>query len=88
MGEMFEVFDCILEIENGNRKQRSQMQAPRIMIQQEFMSLIQQAANVITPVRITMSRKVPIWSQIDNKWINQEHNIIFANNAWVKSEEK
>ena len=79
---MFEIFDCTLVIENGNQKQCSQMQAPRIMIEREFMSLIQQAANVNSPIKITLSRKIPIWNQYDNKWVERENSIVFTNNAW------
>jgi hypothetical protein len=84
--EQFEVFDCLLEIEMSGRVQTQRMKAPRIMIEQQFESLVQQAVNNTSPIKIKMSRKVPIWSKFEDKWIEQENSIVFTNVAYGNSE--
>lgn len=86
MDEMFEIFEVIFEIENGNQKQRSRMQAPRIMLQRQFVSLMEQAIHTNVPVRITMSRREPVWNPFEDRWIEQEYSMSFSNNAWQGSE--
>lgn len=82
INERFEVFACTITIDIGDKRQQQTIQAPRVMIEQEFVSLMQQANNNNAPVRITLSRKVPIWSQLQNKWIEHENSIEFCNLAW------
>ena len=83
VNDQFEIYDCILEIAMNNQVQKQRMQAPRIMLVQNFESLVEQASNSSTPVMVKMSRNVPIWSQFENRWIERENSIIFTNNAWV-----
>ena len=82
ISDKMDVFTCTFDIDIGDKRQQKTIQAPRIMIEQEFISLVQQANDSPSPIRITMSRKVPIWSQLQNKWIEREHSIIFQNLAW------
>lgn len=85
INEQFKVFDCLLEIEMEGRVQTQRLKAPRVMIEQQFESLVQQAANSTSPIKIRMSRKVPIWSQLEDKWIERENSIIFTNIAYGNS---
>lgn len=86
INEQFEVFDCLLEIEVGGKVQTQRMKAPRIMIEQQFESLVQQAANNNTfPIKIKISREVSIWSKLKGKWIEQENSIVFTNIAYGNS---
>lgn len=66
---------------NG-RVQMQRMKAPRIMIEQQFKSLMQQAANDTSPIKVRISRKVPIWNQFEDKWIEREFDIVFTNIAY------
>ena len=80
-GEM-EMFVCSIEIENGQRKTTQTINAPRFVLQQQFVSLVQEASQLTTPVRIKMSRKVPIYDNFDNKWIEREASIVFENKSY------
>ena len=80
--EKMDVFTCTFEIHIGDKKEQRTIQAPRIMIEQEFISLVQQANNNPSPIMIIMSRRVPIWSQLKNAWIEREHSVEFRNLAW------
>lgn len=81
-GGQMEVFACTFEIEVDKKIQRQTMEAPRIMIEQQFVSLVEQAANSTKPVKVKMSRKVPVWNQFENRWNDIEHCAIFANYAY------
>ena len=82
MNEQMEVFDCIFEIEQNGNVQRQRMEAPRIMLEQQFIQLVQQAANNTSPIRIKMCRNVPVWNQFENKWKSIENSVTFANIAY------
>lgn len=82
---MMEVFVVAFEVEMNNKIQRQTMQAPRIMLEQQFVSLVQQAYESRVPVRVKMSMDVPIWIQFENKWVNREHSVEFTNQAWQDS---
>lgn len=86
INEQFEVFDCLLEVAMNNQVQKQRMQAPRIMIVQNFQSLVEQASNSSAPIMIKMSRNTPIYDEREGKWIDRENSIIFTNNAWVNQE--
>lgn len=84
--DQMEVFDCTFDIENNGRVQHSKMQAPRIAIEHQFIELVQQAVNYTEPVKVTMRRIVPIYyNNLDDKWINREVSVSFANNAYVRA---
>ena len=82
--QMFDdLYDVILEITEGNNIRKQQMQAPRIIIEQQFLQLMQQAANVQIPVKIKLSRTEQIYDNFDQKFIDQENSITFMNNAYT-----
>ena len=76
------MFVCTFEIENGQQIQKQTIQAPRIMLEQQFLSYVQQAANTSHPVRIKMSRKAPVYDNFNDKWIDRENSIEFMNKAY------
>ena len=82
---MMETFAVTLEVEMDNKIQRQTMQAPRIMLEQQFVSLVQQAYESRIPVRVKMSMDVPIWIQFEQRWVNREHSVEFTNQAWQDS---
>lgn len=81
-GEQFETFDCVIEVNVNGEVQRSGMSAPRIIIEQQFMSLVQQAAQANAPVIVTLSRNVPVYNEFDGNWIERESSITFSNSYY------
>jgi hypothetical protein len=78
-----DLYDVIFEITEGNNIRKQQMQAPRIIIEQQFLQFMQQAANVQIPVKIKLSRTEQIYDNFDQKFIDQENSITFMNNAYT-----
>lgn len=77
------IFRVVFEIEIDGKTQSQIIEAPQFMIEQQFLSYVEQAANAtLNPVKIKMSRSVPIWNQIENRWVNQENSVIFTNSAY------
>lgn len=77
------IFRVVFDIEIDGKTQRQIIEAPQFMIEQQFLSYVEQAANAtLNPVKIKMSRSVPIWNQIENRWVNQENSVIFTNSAY------
>ena len=85
MNSQMDVFTVVFEIEANNRIQKQTMQAPRFMLEQQFVSLVDQAYRNRTPVRVKMGMDVPIWIQFENRWVNREHSVEFTNQAWQDS---
>lgn len=82
--ERMEVYSCTFYIEANGQIQQKTIAAPRMMIEGEFLSLVQQAAQTESPVMIKLSRQVPIWNDFDNQWIERENYILFKNNAYIR----
>lgn len=82
--EQMEVFECTFDIEVEDRIQRQTVQAPRVALEQQFLGLAQQAAKSNKPMRVKMSRQIPIYDNFDKKWIVRENSVAFANNAYIK----
>ena len=82
LDQQIEMFACVFEIEANGNIRRQRIEAPRMIIEQQFMSLVQQAANNTTPIRVKMSRMESVWNQFDNVWVDVENSIEFTNIAW------
>lgn len=82
-----EVYTCTLEIEQNGNLQQQTIEAPRIMLEQQFIDLIQQASKVNHPVKIKMSRQVPTYNNYDDEWVDLEHLLVFENDAYIKQKE-
>ena len=80
--EEMELYVCTFEIENGQQKTTQTIKAPRFVLQQQFISYVQEASQSSTPIKIKMSRKVPIYDNFDNKWIEREVSITFENKSY------
>ena len=78
-----DLYDVIFEITEGDSVRKQQMQAPQIIIEQQFLQLMQQAANVQIPVKIKLSRTEQIYDNFDQKFIEQENSITFMNNVYT-----
>ena len=82
--QMFDdLYDVIFEITEGDNVRKQQMQAPQIIIEQQFFHFMQQAANIKIPVKIKLSRTEQIYDNFDQKFIDQENSITFMNNAYT-----
>ena len=81
--EKMEVFVCLFEIEVDGIIQHRRMKAPRLFLEQEYTSLVYEAAQDQRPVRVKISRTEPVWNQFDQEWVEREYSIDFANNAYV-----
>lgn len=84
MHEQMEIFECVFDIDVDGKIQSSRIQAPRIALEQQFISLVKKAAYSTQPIKVKMSREVPIYDEFDSKWISREHSVTFVNNAYVK----
>lgn len=82
--EQMEVFECTFDIEVEDRIQHQTVQAPRVALERQFLGLAQQAAKSNKPMRVKMSRQIPIYDNFDKKWIVRENSVAFANNAYIK----
>ena len=83
MFQPFELFDVTFEITEGNNIRNQRMQAPRMLIEQQFLQLIQQAANLQTPIKVKMSRIEQIYDNFDQKMVDREISVSFMNNAYL-----
>lgn len=83
LNDHFETFKVNIEITVGDRVSHRQMEAPRVMIEQQFLGLMQDAANHPEPVRIHMTRSIPRFDRFQQKWVNSENSVTFINNAYI-----
>ncbi|MDB7829212.1 hypothetical protein [Intestinimonas butyriciproducens] len=83
--DMFKVFTCKMEIEYNSTVKVQTIQAPAIMIQNEFMAVVEEVARATYPVRVKLSREVPVYSQFDRDWLERECSIEFRNNAYISA---
>lgn len=82
MSEQLEVFDCMIDIEANGNKQRKRMQAPRVMIEQQFLGVCQEIAQMNTPAMVKLSRVAKCYSEWNNDVIEREIYISFKNTAY------
>ena len=75
-------YSVMFEITVDDKLEAYIREAPRIALEHEFMSLVNQAARYPKPVKVRMSRKVPIYDPFDKTTIEREHSIEFTNKAW------
>lgn len=79
----FEIFECTIEIDVAGNIHRNTVQAPRILIQQDFLRLVQQAVNDNKHVKVKLSRMV----ECENDWTGEvklrEASVAFMNRSYV-----
>lgn len=84
--EQFEIKECSFDIESNGRTDHQVMQTPKMVIIQQFLSLIQQAINTDIPVKITMTTMVPVWSDKIVGYRDMKSTLEFKNNAYLHKE--
>lgn len=87
LDEKMEVYTSVFVIDVDGQIQKETMQAPRLMLEQNFKSLVQQAVQADAPIKVEMIVKVYIFNQFDNKWVEREHSVTFKNNSYLSKYE-
>lgn len=82
--EQFGIFQCEFELTIDDRVQTREMQAPRMMIEQEFKRIMKGAMHDTKPVKIRLSVQKKIYDEFTKDWIERDNAITFANNAYVQ----
>lgn len=77
--------DCILEIKLGNQIQKQRMSAPREIIEQQFIGLMQETAQNQQPIKIKLIKQEEIWNQRLNQNKLLDNYIQFANKRYMEA---
>lgn len=84
--EQLEIFDVEIDIEVDGQPQQQMITAPKMIIVQQFLSLIQQAINTNQKVCVKMVHNIPVY----NDWFGTERimpsTLEFKNNAYLDNE--
>ena len=64
------------------------MTMPAFALKEHFLNAVNNAASRTDPLRITMKRSIPVWSQFEQKAINREAFVRFMNNAYLAWEDE
>ena len=84
----FETFVCDLIIEDPNRIiQEQTIKAPKIILEQQFLDIAKRISSAKNPLKVTLKRKVQIWDQFDQKYVEREYSTSFLNNEFIAVEE-
>lgn len=75
-------FSVMFEVTVGDKLDAYIREAPRMVLEHEFTALVEQAARYPKPVKVRMSRKVPIYDPFDKTTIERVNSIEFTNKAW------
>ena len=84
--EQLEIKECSFDVESNGHTDHQVMQAPKMVIIQQFLSLIQQAVSTDSPARITMTTMVPVWIDKIAGYRNMKSTLEFKNNAYLHKE--
>jgi len=82
--EEFQTFD--LEYSQGNYTQKEQIQGTLFGAQNQFLILVQQAAETRAPCKVKISKVEGVWLQDEQRFRPIEMSIEFKNNNWEKKE--
>lgn len=85
--DQMEAFTCTFEITVDGVTKSQTMQAPRMMIEQQFISLLQDIQQMRKPAKIKLSRPVEIWDQFSQRMLRNENSITVMNRAYTDAEE-
>ena len=86
---MFEMFEVTFEVYIEDKKVQTQtMQAPKEMLEMNFIQLVRQISNDPRPMKIRMYRPEIIWDSFENKQKVIDNEVIFSNHSMVAWQEK
>lgn len=84
---VFDIFNVTFEIEFQGNTTTQTMGAPQMIVQNQFVNLVEQAANATPPCRVKMRRTVDVFDEFGNKCNKSiEHFVEFKNNAYLNNE--
>lgn len=84
--EQLEMCDVEIDIEIDGQLQHQTISAPKMIIIQQFLSLIQQAINTNQRVYVRMTTYVPVYSEKSGKERNLPSTLEFKNNPYLDNE--
>lgn len=85
--EQLEVYEVEIDIEVDGQLQNQTISAPKMIIIQQFLSLIQQAINTNQRVYVKMTTYIPVYSEKARKERSLPSTIEFKNNQYLNNEE-
>lgn len=72
----FDTYEVIVEAYVGNQQiMQQKLSAPRFVLEQQFISLLQQAKQSGQPMRVIMRRYEDRWNQFEQKMFKVEYKI-------------
>lgn len=84
-GEIPDIYRCQIAVDTPMQDVRiNTIEAPKEIIIGQFMSLVQEAANMQQPVRIELARNAPAYDAWNDKEFTVRHYIEFKNKAYVE----
>lgn len=83
MQDELELFVCTFEITVEDTVHHQTMKAPRIIFEEQFKALAQDAAYSDKPMKVKLMRPVLIYDNFEHQWIEREHSVTFFNNAYT-----
>lgn len=86
VGAIFDSFMVTFEIESQGKTTKQIMNAPQMMIKNQFVNLVQQAVKINSPCRVRVSRTVTVQDEINHTTKDIEHYLEFKNNAYLNNE--
>lgn len=82
--KMYDVYIQIHKPTDAVRTYQQQtLSAPRFVIEQQFISLVEQAIYASVPIKVTMRRIEREWNQYEGKMTDMEYSMEFSNNSYI-----
>ena len=81
-----DIFECLFEININGSIRKQAIQAPKLIIEKQFIDLISSASQDSSPVLIRVSLPVAVWDSFEKKMIQREHSIEVKNRAYLEME--
>lgn len=79
-----EMYDVVFEITQGENISRQAIQAPREILEANFLQVANDIAHINIPTKVKMARTVYIEDTYNKRWIPRENSVTFANNAYAE----
>lgn len=83
--EQFDMYNVVIEIQVDGQTQVQNIGAPKIVIIQQFLDLIQQAINSNQRVMIRMTNYVSVYSDKTGEERNMPSTLEFKNNPYLNN---
>lgn len=83
---VFDIFNVAFEIEFQGNTTIQTMGAPQMIVQNQFVNLVEQAANTKFPCRVKMTTTVQVYNEFEHCLKDIEHFMEFKNNAYLDNE--